>query len=223
MLLTFRPIDRWPDGWDRSKPPTRYSPFKATYRSTLELLDRELYQLSAKNTVLQVDASERDCRMDGQLRADAKLRYDGVILAFETKKYGPLSYPCNAFTGGYKNPGWQSNLRAIALGLEALRKVERYGIAPRGEQYQGWAQLGSGIALGPTKMTVEGAAAFIAKYSQDPDGRLVDVEADPFFATALFNEAPFRLHPDTGGDPDLFKQLIEARDVLEAELVETAE
>jgi hypothetical protein len=33
---------------------------------------------------------------------------------------------------------WQDNLRAVALGLEALRRVERYGIAQRGEQYAGW-------------------------------------------------------------------------------------
>lgn len=36
---------------------------------------------------------------------------------------------------------WQDNLRAIALGLEALRKVERYGITRGTEQYTGWKML----------------------------------------------------------------------------------
>ncbi len=33
---------------------------------------------------------------------------------------------------------WQHNVRSIALGLEALRAVDRYGISRRGEQYAGF-------------------------------------------------------------------------------------
>lgn len=33
---------------------------------------------------------------------------------------------------------WQHNVRSIALGLEALRAVDRYGITKRGEQYAGF-------------------------------------------------------------------------------------
>lgn len=40
---------------------------------------------------------------------------------------------------------WQHNVRSIALGLEALRAVDRYGISKRGQQYAGFrAALGSG-------------------------------------------------------------------------------
>jgi hypothetical protein len=40
---------------------------------------------------------------------------------------------------------WQHNIRSIALGLEALRAVDRYGISRRGEQYAGFrAALTSG-------------------------------------------------------------------------------
>lgn len=39
---------------------------------------------------------------------------------------------------------WEDNLRAIALALEALRKVDRYGVTRRGEQYTGWKQLTAG-------------------------------------------------------------------------------
>ncbi len=42
---------------------------------------------------------------------------------------------------------WQHNVRSIALGLEALRAVDRYGISRRGEQYAGFrAALTSGGA-----------------------------------------------------------------------------
>ena len=42
---------------------------------------------------------------------------------------------------------WRHNVRSIALGLEALRAVDRYGISRRGEQYAGFrAALTSGGA-----------------------------------------------------------------------------
>jgi len=42
---------------------------------------------------------------------------------------------------------WRHNVRSIALGLEALRAVDRYGISRRGEQYAGFrAALASGAA-----------------------------------------------------------------------------
>src|SRR5579863_10251967 len=55
------------------------------------------------------------------LYAGAKLRTQGIILTFNSK-HGPLSYPCDKYSN------WQANLRAIALSLEALRAVDRYGV-----------------------------------------------------------------------------------------------
>jgi hypothetical protein len=60
---------------------------------------------------------------------------------------------------------WQHNVRAIALGLEALRKVDRYGITRRGEQYAGWKALPAGIGIGATHMTSEVATKVIIEES----------------------------------------------------------
>lgn len=212
MILTFRPIKVWPDGWQgpKNRP---YSPFKATYAATLDLLDRELHHLGARDPMLQVDASERDVRLDGQLRANATVSHPGVILTVDTKRYGTLVYPCDAFTSGYRQPAWQANLRAIALGLEALRKVERYGIAERGQQYAGYRELGSGIALGEAAMTIDQAAAFLAEHG----GLTGDwtIETVDRVAADLYRTAAKRLHPDQGGDPALFRKLTQARDLLD--------
>ncbi len=210
MLLTFRPLKLRPPEW---KTPPAGGPFKASWTSTMGLLDRELRYLGASEPVLQVDADAGQIRLDGMLRADARVNHPGVILSFETKKHGTLTYPCCAFGGWYQHPGWQMNTRAIALGLEALRKVERYGIAERGQQYAGWAELPSGIALGRS-MTVEEAARFIADHSgQDWSD---DVLEDPSFALSLFRDAAKLHHPDQGGDPETFRKLVGARDLLEA-------
>jgi hypothetical protein len=234
--LTYRPIKVWPAGWDPQKPPTEGSPFTSTWSSTLDLLQRELSQLRATEASIQLDVKAGSLRVDGGMRADAKVGYPGVILTIVTRKHGTLTYACNRFAGGGRwtsgsgytpTPGWQNNVRAIALGLEALgleallealglealRKVERYGIADRGQQYAGWAELPTGIAMGRA-MSVEEAAAFILEHAEQDWS--AEVEADPFFALAIFKEAAKKLHPDTGCDPELFKKLIQARELLEA-------
>jgi hypothetical protein len=217
MILTFRPIDKWPAGWDRSST-GKPNPFSGSYSSTLELLDRELSALKATDAFLQVDMDGSQLRLDGQPRANAKADYRGVILTIDSRTHGVLSYPCDAFQGRYHNDpeDWAINLRAIALGLEALRKVERYGIAERGQQYAGFAQIGSGgIALAGA-MTVEEAAAFIAKCSEGvADPVLVaQIITDDGIRDFSFRRAAKKHHPDAGGDPETFRKLTEARDLL---------
>lgn len=205
MNMTFRPISTWPGERTRT---SAYPRFKASYRDTLGLLDRELLQLNAKNIVLECDVEERHIRLDGQLRSDAQPRSPGIVLSFDSK-HGPLRYACDAFNR------WQANLRAIALGLEALRKVERYGITKRGEQYTGWKQLGSGIALGPGGFASrEDAARFIAEHAWDDSSYAEDVLTDGQCARDGYLLAAKKLHPDAGGDPELFKRLQQARATL---------
>lgn len=213
MILTFRPIKVRPEHWKPADHHRPDSPFRGTYRNTLELLDRELRQLEARDVSLQVDARPDQIRIDGGLRSDAKVDHPGVILTIETRQLGSLIYETDRYGRRWNadQAAWKENLRAIALGLEALRKVERYGIARRGQQYAGYRELGSGIPLA-AGMTVEEAARFICA-NTDGDWH-DDVEADPSFALSLYKDAAKLLHPDAGGDPAAFKRLSEARDVL---------
>lgn len=215
MILTFRPLKQRPPGWEHW--PGRASPFAAPYSDTLQLLERELDHLNARTPLLQVEATPRGVRMDGQLRADARVTYPGVILSFRTPKFGTLSYPCNAFDAASwrrNSVGWQANLRAIALGLEALRKVERYGIADRGQQYAGWAELGTGIPLGPHRMTVEEAAKILNEGSGCP-GIVNPTDIDPEAVKKAYKLAATEHHPDKGGSEDTFKRIVAARELLE--------
>lgn len=101
---------------------------------TQELLKRELGHLDATNVVLELAVSPRQIRADGWIRADATVQDAGVILSFQSE-VGPMRYPVDRFTQ------WKANVRAIALALEALRKVNRYGVAGRAEQYRGWLAI----------------------------------------------------------------------------------
>ena len=212
--VTFAPVKVRPDDWG---PPGgwRPRPFKATYTSTVTLLERELDMIGCTRALLQVDVDSRDVRLDGMLRADARPRHPGVILTVETRKHGTLIYDTDVF--GH----WHDNLRAIALGLEALRRVERYGIGSRGQQYAGYQELPA-VAMS-SGWTVESAAAFITEAILEAGGNdwSTEVKDDPSFALALYREAAELYHPDRAvlgddGDPGVMAKLNTARDYLRA-------
>lgn len=180
--VTVRPISSWPDG--EAPIEWRPSPFDAPWHATTEVLARELRMLDARQVVLELAIGESEIRLDGKPYARARARHPGVILSFESR-HGPLRYATGAFDS------WQANLRAVALGLEALRKVDRYGIARRGEQYRGWRQLHSGA---DDESTIERGRRIIA--GADGDVR----------------EALKATHPDRGGNPVDFRSVQLARD-----------
>jgi hypothetical protein len=208
MHVTFRPIDTWPGDLRRTR---QTSPFKASYQDTLQLLDRELVHLRAKNIVIQLALTEGEIRLDGMPRADARPAHPGVILAFDSM-HGPLKYSTDVYENASwaRQVGWQANLRAIALGLEALRKVDRYGITKRGEQYTGWKALGGGTPMPAASMSHDDAIAFLQEHAPG-----IEWDYDqPDQVTRAYRAAARTLHPDVGGDPELFKRLGEARRIL---------
>jgi len=134
--VTYRPMGPWLG--ERTNRRRRSIFGSATIGSTNKLLVHELTMLGAARAVIELDIDESKLRQDGHLRAGVTgARTPGVILSFESR-HGPLRYATDVFDH------WHHNLRAIALGLEALRKVDRYGISRRGEQYRGWRALTTG-------------------------------------------------------------------------------
>lgn len=197
LQYQFRPIDQWPGQQTKSRKPSQFS---APWSKTLDLLERELGMLNARNIVIQAAVAFDDIRNDGMLRASARPSWPGVILAFDSK-HGPLSYPCDQFSD------WQSNVRAIALALEALRAVDRYGVTKRAEQYQGWAKL-----PGPTHelaMTPQQAVTVLGKAACDQTPISRETLED------VYRRACAATHPDVGGDAVAFKQVQAAKAVLD--------
>lgn len=142
MRWQIEPMPSW--AYPETKPAARRrSTFGSSWSATLSLLERELDALDVRGVVaVRVVGSPGDVRLDGMLRASARLSHPGVAVSFITGRHGSLTYPCDTFIAG-SGPlvDWQSNVRAIALGLEALRKLDRYGIAGHGEQYAGWRAI----------------------------------------------------------------------------------
>ena len=175
----------------------RRAQFSAAWTKTMDLLEREIFNLGAHAAVIQVDADRSDFRLDGFLRVTAKSLSPAVAISFESV-HGNLTYPCDTYLD------WRDNVRAIALALEALRTVDRYGVTSRGEQYTGWAALPPPDSNGFVDQTT--ALAFIRKIT----GR--DVGDVPF--ESLLREAEMITHPDRGGSPETFKRVQAARTML---------
>lgn len=183
LQMRFASLDRWPGvpTADRKR-----SQFKSTYDQTLRLLEYEIDMLEGSHVVIQLDCDDRQIRRDGSPKADARTRGPGVVLAFESKN-GPVSFPCDQFTT------WQDNLRGIALALEALRAIDRYGVTRQAEQYRGW------LALPAPNQTRDEAMAKVYELAAVPRSFTIE--------TARRN-ALKRCHPDqNGGDQKLWNEL----------------
>lgn len=206
MQWQIEPMPRWPyrDTGDQRKS----NPFRAKFDDTLRLLEDELDRLDVTGAVaVRVVAHEADVRRDGMLRARAEVLHPGVALSFDSPTAGALTYPCDQFYGRYYGEtDWQVNLRAIALGLEALRKLDRYGIAGRGEQYAGWRAIEAGPANGFA--SPGDAVQWLCK--------LVAWPADePVVVGNLLKRAARVAHPDAGGNPDVWAGYDAARQLLQ--------
>lgn len=198
---SFRPLAVWPypQTGDRR---SRWT-FKAPWSNTLNLLDREVNQLDGGAVIIAAGFAERDLRQDGWPRSGAKVPpHPGVEISFDSR-HGRLVYATDVCEW------WEHNVRSIALGLEALRAVDRYGVTRRGEQYAGWKELPSGIVAGSGIATEDDAWQILFKAAErNPDG------AASYDLTDIYRAAAKATHPDTGGDGERFAQVQAAYEFL---------
>lgn len=199
--VTFRPLDEPLPGAQRR------SNFSASLSTTVDTLGSELIRLGAKRVVVMVALREEDIRLDGFPRADRRAAHPGVVLAFESK-WGPLKYA----TAEYST--WEDNLRAIALSMQALRAVDRYGVSKRGEQYRGWRQLPTGGSTDEPELSLEQAARILAEQGENDEyvptsddiAEIAQVIRDvPAEATRYYRLAAAKNHPDKGGTAEGFR------------------
>jgi hypothetical protein len=191
----FRPLGAWPYPDTNRRRPAHT--FTASWSDTIWILESELEHLGAEHVVIQADFDESQIRVDGMIRADARQPYHpGVIISFESS-VGPLRYATDA------HAKWQHNVRGIALGLAALRAVDRYGITRDSEQYRGWKQITAGSSVTSTQM----AKDLIERLSGSAiEGHLT--------AATAYRRALKIAHPDHGGSSDLLAAVMDAGRLL---------
>jgi hypothetical protein len=206
------PIREWP-GALRSPGQRRTSSFRSTLTSTLKILDKEIFELvdtraQQNSAELLIAIPAGGFRKDGRPRSDARAEHPGVIFSLDSR-HGHLSYPCDTFDT------WQDNLRAIALALQALRQVDRYGVTAHGEQYRGFMAIESGVAA---TMSTEAAVQILARVAKFNIGAspMADDEDLAEARRRLILRAKRHAHPDRGGSRADWDLVAQAEAVLDA-------
>lgn len=203
-------------GWDRPYTENRKSSgqFKAKWAATIDHLKAEVDYLGGTLVVAQIAVTEGEIRRDGMLKVGARVSSPAVKISFESV-HGPLTYATDVYDRMWPGtmPGWQANIRAIGLGLEALRAVDRYGITRSGEQYRGFTAL-SDKPAGHDELTVEDARRVFAEALSLSTAALGDNFQDQGAITRMYRLAAKKYHPDAGGSESVFRLITRARDVL---------
>jgi hypothetical protein len=205
VATQYRALLTWPAG--RPQTPSnerRSAPFRASLDATYAELDDELRLARARDAVVSIDAPAGQFRKnDSRPVSLARVNSPAVVLTFTSAEGHPVTIPCDRFHD------WRDNLRAIALTLHDLRRVERYGTAASGQQYRGWAQLPS---VTTTALNAEQAAEFLAKHG---GGYMAtEILRDAVKARHALRVVRAQLHPDNGGRSGDFALATDAGRVL---------
>jgi hypothetical protein len=194
----FRPLPKWTrkPGLQMERPR-----FRTRYVEVLNALEHELGKLNARDILIEAGFPLNTIRNDGWPRGGSQPHHPGVVLYFTTRD-GAMEFPC----GTYQN--FEANLYAIALTLENLRAIDRYGVTLGHEQYRGFLA----IEAAPDQMTVEKAANFVSFFSKVPSDEII---GDPGAYRAAYRVSASQLHPDVAANPDGFIKLGQAKEVLD--------
>jgi hypothetical protein len=208
--LEFRAMDRWTGPVVTRSSSAR---FRVKWTAVRDQLLSECEALGAGLVVVELVINPADIRQDGHLKANAKTLHPGAKVSFESD-HGPLSFSTDAYERQWAGdlPGWQANLRAIGLGLAALRAVDRYGITKSGEQFRGFIPLAD-KPFGRGEMTVDQAIDVLVT-TGGPATREELLGGNTTLINAAYRSAARQHHPDAGGNDAVFQQITKARDVL---------
>lgn len=214
--LTWDSLDVFPEKLREPReridwPGRRAGGGRVSYSESEELLKKELGMMRARTALLQVAAGHDGFTRTGMLRANARVEHPGVVLVVTDRDGAQLNFATDLYLY------WQDNVRAIALGLEGLRRLERYGITRGGKQYTGWKALPPGGYTPPPQrdLTEQEAVDVIARLAHLGDTHTETWRNWPegIKKTAL-REAVKNAHPDAGGADADMQDLTEARRVL---------
>lgn len=205
----------WPIGWKRTP---RHQRQRAAFRSTktdvyrkqdgttntvkrdlpvsvfvaTQRLERQIEMLGGRNPTLSTNVS---LRLDGRPRSEGEPSDPGVALYFSFKGKAAV-FACDRFDRV------ADNIAAIAAHVDALRRVERYGVGTIEQALAGYKAL-------PADTAANWRAVFGFPSDSTPTLDQVD---------KAYKDAARKKHPDLGGTDMEMAHLNRARDYALLEL-----
>jgi hypothetical protein len=189
----------WPMGWKRAQRriPSTFSTKQSADRrlsvfAAIQRLEQQLDLLGARNPTLSTNVS---LRLDGRPRSDEEPRDPGAAVYFSFKGKATV-FACDRYTRV------ADNIAAIAAHIDALRRIDRYGVGSLEQALAGYKAL-----------PADSAADWRAVFGFPADSRpTIDQVEDAFYAMAK------ERHPDKGGTEEGMQQINRAREFAYAEL-----
>ena len=184
----------WPEGWNRTTTSRIYLQGSQPFAQSRDRLLRELRLLGAKQVVLSTNVP---LRRDGLPYADFRRPADpGVAVYFDYRKR-QMCFACDRYA-------WiEDNVRAIALTIEALRGIERWGASDMIERaFRGFTAIPE---------TASRAWRDVLRFDRNAMIQLADVDD-------RFRRLAHERHPDHGGSDNEMRELLQAREDAKREL-----
>lgn len=182
----------WPNAWKRTPDSARnHLQGEVTFGTALNRLLRELRLMGVEDHAITI-SSDVPLRADGFPRADRGEPQDPGIAVYFKFDGRDLSFACDS----YKTT--RDNLRALALTIEALRGIQRWGASDLMDRaFRGFAALPE-RATSPWKETLG--------FKTDEKITVEKIET-------RFRDLVKKHHPDYGGNEETFRQIVEARSI----------
>lgn len=183
----------WPVSWPRFNGSRPRGKFKTSLGGALDRLEDELRRLRATNIVISSNLRPRN---DGRPYADQALRVqDPGIAVYFTLNGKPTVLACDRWC--YV----EHNIAAIALHVEALRGIDRWGVGSIEQAFAGYAAL-------PAHATPSDWRAVLG----------VGADASLALVRTAYHSLARRKHPDLGGSHEEMSKLTAAMEAAEREL-----
>ncbi len=183
----------WPEGWKRTNW-REQSRFKSGFGAARNLLTAEISRMGGSGVII---SSNVPLRNDGLPRANQPEPSDpGIAVYFKYRKKD-MVFACDK----YKRT-WE-NVYAIAKTIEAMRGIERWGASDMMER------AFSGFAALPQVATASWRSHL--GFGEQQDVTMAEIES-------AFRELAKKHHPDVGGNPEVFQQIVAARETARREI-----
>lgn len=213
-MLQYRLRPLTDTSWLRASGERKSPKFSMDWDGMLGDLEREIDHLAGYDVIIEVhaDASSISHRTQSLARG-AVLYSPAVKVGFETEDQGEMVFPSDMYRGkdwsGFQAQNvWRYNVHAVTKHLEALRALERHGVA-RGEQYDAYKALPSGSPAAVAALSAEEAIRALLEHADMAGASWPFLPAEQM---KIVKRARRRTHPDGGGrqaDWDLVDQAVQ--------------
>jgi hypothetical protein len=192
----------WPVGWPRTAPAQRQRARFSKLEGTSQILSRAR-PLTIADAIIRIeDELRRLGATRTTLSTNLELSLRGIPLSRQSEPRDPgaaVYFTLRAAPTVFACDKWDrvaDNIAAMAAHIEALRRIERYGVGSREQAFTGYRALTAGTA-----------AWWDVLGFRSPAGVTVELIEQRYRALAKVH------HPDIpGGSGEKFKELGEARD-----------